>query len=210
MLSTLQRFNVFSVLTHPVQRRCKTLQQQTSQQIQSRTLYFVPKSLGKTKKWFCTKEIDCNREAAQIMMFHTVLSWKMHLRLLPCMMYLQAQRTSTVKPLGRRTEMSFSLYILPMKLTDQMICHLYENMNVFQFLCHLLNWMEHSTQETSQFCRRNQLTRVDWTSWNFILSCYWWASTNSCSGDRSSLTVQCIDLWRCSRYVRQHCVEGWL
>jgi len=45
VLSTLQRFNDLSVLPHPVQSRCKTLQQHTSQQMQSRTLYFVPKRL---------------------------------------------------------------------------------------------------------------------------------------------------------------------
>src|SRR6218665_68299 len=42
VLSTLQRLNIFFVLAHPVHNRCKTLQQQTSQQVQSRTLYFVP------------------------------------------------------------------------------------------------------------------------------------------------------------------------
>ena len=59
-------------------------------------------------------------------------------------------------------------------------------MNFFQFVCHLLNWMEHSTLEEASFCRcnnrRNQLSRVDWTSWNFILSCYWWINTSGCSG----------------------------
>src|SRR6218665_876660 len=80
MLSTLQRFNVSSVLSHPVHSRCKTLQQQTSQQVQSRTLYFVPGLfifVQDEKNEFCTKEnFVTEKQHKSDISYHAILKKK--------------------------------------------------------------------------------------------------------------------------------------
>ena len=111
-------------------------------------------------------------------MFHTVLSWKRKCTYAsPLYDAFTSTKDEQSKPIGKT-----SLNVLQPTRWFAICIKTWTSSNSF-----VTYWTEWNTPHRKQACfcrcnnRRNHLTRVDWTSWNFILSCYWWTSTSGCS-----------------------------